>query len=105
MDLAKQPLKQVQLNQPATHHKEIVANEKIDIFFLTETDTKLINCETDYKIQGFQTIFHERNNPNDVQRVICNIKIKTHLLTTEWGNVFSHTLNQTYGNPREGRWV
>ena len=49
-------------------------NEKIDIFFLTETDTKSINCETDYIIQGYQTIFHERKNPNDVLRMICLVK-------------------------------
>ena len=54
--------------------KEILVNEKIDIFFLTETDTKSINCETDYKILGFETIFHERKNPNDVLRIICLVK-------------------------------
>ena len=51
-----------------------MANKMIDIFFLTETDTKAINCETDYVIQGYQTIFHERKNPNDVQRLICLVK-------------------------------
>ena len=54
--------------------KEIMATEKIDVFFITETDTKAINCESDYKIQGFQTIFHERENPNDVLRIVCLVK-------------------------------
>ena len=55
-------------------NKEIMATEKIDVFFLTETDMKAINCESDYKIQGFQTIFHERENPNDVLRIVCLVK-------------------------------
>ena len=57
-----------------TEIKELLMNEKIDIFFLTETDTKSINCETDYIIRGYQTIFHERKNPNDVLRMICLVK-------------------------------
>ena len=54
--------------------KEILVNENLGIFFLTETDTKSINCETDYVIQGYQTIFHERENPNDVLRLVCLVK-------------------------------
>ena len=57
-----------------TELKRMLLEEEIGIMFLTETDTKTIICESDYKIQGFQTIFHERKNPNDVLRVICLIK-------------------------------
>ena len=69
--------------------KEILCKEDIDIFFLTETDTKTIICESDYKIQGFQTIFHERKNPNDVLRVICLIKEELVIILS--GSYYSKT--------------
>ena len=54
--------------------REMLSKENIDVIFLTETDTKQINCETDFVIKGYKTILQERENPNDNLRIVCLVK-------------------------------
>ena len=35
----------------------LLTTEKLDIFFLVETDTNMIHSENDYKIEGYKTVF------------------------------------------------
>ena len=52
----------------------LLNSENIDVIFITETDTKQIICEGDYRINGYKTVFQERTNPNDWLRIVCLIK-------------------------------
>ena len=52
----------------------LLETESIDILFLTETDTKNLKKEDDYKIKGYSTIFHKRKDENSNLRLLCLIK-------------------------------
>ena len=36
--------------------KLLLSNEKVDLMFITETDTRSISCQLDYQIEGYVTI-------------------------------------------------
>ena len=46
--------------------------------FLTGTNTKLINCETDYTLKGFKTIFYEKYNLNEALRAFVVTSTQNH---------------------------
>ena len=57
-----------------TELRLLLQDEKIDIIFLTETDTKAIQSSADYSIAGFKTVFQNRKSPNDNLRIVGLIK-------------------------------
>ena len=54
--------------------KNLLVEEKIDIMFLTETDSFAINKESDYLIKGYQTILPKTSGHNSKIRIITLIK-------------------------------
>ena len=69
----------------------LLEDEKIDLLFVTETDTRAITSEKDYSIKGFKTILQKRSSINDNVRIIClvrtnfeeSITILDQIMTTE----------------------
>ena len=53
---------------------DMLKNENIDVIFLTETDTKAIQKEDGYQIQGYKTIFQERKSVQSKLRIVCLVK-------------------------------
>ena len=53
---------------------QLLKDESIDILFLTETDTRLLEIEKDYSINGFKTIFPLRSSSKDKIRIICLLR-------------------------------
>ena len=53
--------------------KQLLQNEKIDIMFLTETDTHSLSSKTDYQIEGYETILPKMDN-NNLVRILCLVK-------------------------------
>ena len=47
--------------------------EDLDILFLTETDV-MLNNEEDFKLCGFNAIFHKRENNEEKIRLIALVK-------------------------------
>ena len=54
--------------------KMLLEDEKIDLLFVTETDTRAITSEKDYSIKGFKTILQKRSSINDNVRIICLVR-------------------------------
>ena len=54
--------------------KNLIESEKIDIMFVTETDTKLLKTEDDYKIKGRYTVIPEMKNTKEQVRIICIVE-------------------------------
>ena len=52
---------------------KLINKEDLDILFLTETDVRL-NNEEDFKLCGFNTIFHKRENNEEKIRLIALVK-------------------------------
>ena len=50
---------------------ELIGSFKLDIIFLVETDSNLIQTEIDFKIKGFTTEFHLKENCEQKTRMIC----------------------------------
>ena len=77
------------INQKRNELANLLENEKIDIIFLTETDSKEIKKCEDYKIQGFDTVLPLYDVTNPLIRIIGLIKsnitdqisIKTNLMS------------------------
>ena len=65
-------------------------SEKIDIFFITETDTKNINSAEDYQIDGYKTI---------MPLILCLIKnaisnkfkVRLDLMSKEFSSIWIET--------------
>jgi hypothetical protein len=55
--------------------KNMLNDEKIDIMFVTETDTKTLENEKSYQVEGYNTIFPQRKNADSKVRIICLAKI------------------------------
>ena len=63
---------------------------------------KQLYVKLTYKIQGFQTIFHERKNPNDVLRMVClikeeianNLEIRFDLMDCEFPSIWIEVKNE-----------
>ena len=49
--------------------KDMLNSEKLNIMFLVETDTKLPNGKSDYKIEGYATVLQKTNQVNDIVKV------------------------------------
>ena len=49
-------------------------DEKLDIIFLTETDTKAISKPEDYKIPGYDTVLPLNDGKNPVTRILGLVK-------------------------------
>ena len=54
--------------------KNLLVQEKVDIAFLTETDTRALKTKKDFKIEGYSTVFQNRENDSELLRIICLIK-------------------------------
>jgi hypothetical protein len=50
--------------------KDMLNSEKMNIMFLVETDTKLPNGKSDYKIEGYATVLQKTNQSTDKIRII-----------------------------------
>ena len=48
---------------------ELIKSHKLDIIFLVETDSNVIQTEKDYKIEGFKTEFHLKENSEQKTRM------------------------------------
>ena len=53
--------------------KEFLISNDLDVLFLTETDIN-IEAESDYKLQGYKTLFKKRKQNSDKVRLIALIK-------------------------------
>ena len=53
---------------------EMLRVYQLDILFLLETDTTMIMEEKDYKLKGFNTIFHLKKNGNEKTRIVAICK-------------------------------
>ena len=53
---------------------QLLEEEEIDILFITETDTLMLESESDYSIKGYKTIFPKRKTNKDKLRLLCVIK-------------------------------
>ena len=51
--------------------REILNSEKVDIIFLTETDTKMLLNEESYKIQGYKTYLPLKKENCESVRILC----------------------------------
>ena len=51
----------------------MLKDESVDILFLTETDTCMLDTEQDYLIDGYKTIFPKRSMSGEKIRIICLI--------------------------------
>ena len=54
--------------------EEMLRVYQLDILFLLETDTTMILEEKDYKLKGFNTIFHLKKNGNEKTRIVAICK-------------------------------
>ena len=50
----------------------MLLDEELDVLFITETDTKIEN-EKDFKVAGYKTIFHIREENTQKVRMMCFI--------------------------------
>ena len=56
--------------------KNMLEEEKIDVIFITETDTRDLENENSYQVEGYKTFLPKRNMPNSKIRIISLVKIK-----------------------------
>ena len=56
--------------------KEIIAQNKINIIYLVETDTTSIVSEADFKIPGFKTIVQKKKDSPTITRIVCLVDEK-----------------------------
>jgi hypothetical protein len=56
--------------------KEIIAQNKINLIYLVETDTTSILSEADFKIPGFKTIIQKNKESPSITRIICLVDEK-----------------------------
>ena len=76
--------------------KNLLYNEKIDIIFLTETDTKNLSTESDYLIQEYKTILPIIDPKCGVVRIISlvkenllpNLKVRSDLMSKEFPSIW-----------------
>ena len=76
--------------------KHILKTEDIDIMFITETDTKYIEKESDYKIEGYKTVLPLVNGNNALIRIICllidevcnKVKIRQDLMNKDFPSIW-----------------
>ena len=54
--------------------KNLLSSEKIDIMFLTETDTHNLTNEDSYVLQGYKTILPKIKCGENLVRIICLVK-------------------------------
>ena len=52
----------------------MLKNECIDIVFLMETDNKNLEKESDFQIEGYKTVFHNKKDHTTVLRMMGLIK-------------------------------
>ena len=75
---------------------DLLHKENIDILFLTETDTTILEKEEDFKIKGYSTVFPKRTSTKDKIRIICTIKesiyihtkLRTELMDTNFASIW-----------------
>ena len=53
--------------------KNILKQNELNIIFLVETDTKAVNKEADFKIEGFKTVVQNKKDDSAPTRIICLI--------------------------------
>ena len=76
--------------------KIFLEQEKIDIIFLTETDTKAIQKESDYQIKGFETFLPIKKSHTDAVRIIAlvknrlvnNIKLRSEIMSGDFPSIW-----------------
>ena len=76
--------------------KNLMQNQELNIMFLVETDTMMIQKSEDYKIEGFITILPKIQNQNDSVRVLClvqeemkeEIKIREDLMSDRFPSIW-----------------
>ena len=51
--------------------RKLLKTEKIDIMFLTETDSRHLTKETDYTLEGYKTVFPKKELGSLPTRIIC----------------------------------
>ena len=54
----------------------LIADQKLDVLFLVETDTNQIMEEKDYKLKGFKTVFPLRSEADQTTHMICLINLR-----------------------------
>ena len=86
--------------------KEILKEEKFDIIFLNETDTKNVQCKKDYEIDGYETILPKIPTLNPLVRILCLVKkeianeitCREDLMTADFPSIWLETKNITGKN-------
>jgi hypothetical protein len=86
--------------------KDMLNSEKLNIMFLVETDTKLPNGKSDYKIEGYATVLQKTNQVNDKIRIIGLVeedtfkytKIREDLMSTEFPTIWLEIIRTNYKN-------
>jgi hypothetical protein len=81
-------------------------SEKLNIMFLVETDTKLPNGKSDYKIEGYATVLQKTNQSTDKIRIIGLVeedtfkytKIREDLMSTEFPTIWLEIIRTNYKN-------
>ena len=84
---------------------ELLNSQKLNILFLVETDTIVIQEEKDYKIKGYRTFFPLRGKDDLKTRIIClvdenldNVSIRTDLMNTKFPSIWCEVKNETEKN-------
>ena len=84
---------------------ELLNSQKLNILFLVETDTNVIQEEKDYKIKGYRTFFPLRGKDDLKTRIIClvdenldNVSIRTDLMNTKFPSIWCEVKNETERN-------
>ena len=79
----------------------LLTTEKLDIFFLVETDTNMIHSENDYKIKGYKTVFPLKDGNNLKTRMICltnesndNIKTRPDLMDPKFPSIWCEEVRE-----------
>ena len=76
-----------------TDIKNLIADQKLDILFLVETDTNSVTSEKDYIIPGFKTWLPVKNELSDKTRLIVLTNLnKFHILPIHSLSLFSFML-------------
>ena len=88
--------------------KLLLSSEKIDIIFLTETDTRTVPTAMDYQIEGYTTILPKMSENNNLIRILCLIKnelmdqinVVEALMSTEFPSIWVE-----YRNLKEAKYI
>ena len=64
-----------------TEFSEFAWKNDLDILYLIETDTRLLNSENDLQVKGYKTILQVRENADDIVRIVALVKISERLIT------------------------